>query len=562
MKHTRRDPQVGYLDSSLWLPKQQVNADALKAALTYAITGRESVETYSLYEETADHLLVPRAFLPVSSMPFPIYDCRPKTFQRTGITSRIKLDHRMIDGVLQPVQETTQRDALKALMAATGGILQLRCGGGKTVTFLEMVARTQVPTLVIIDNVQLMNQWIGEAKQLLDVPGGLGLIQGPVFDWQKGLVFSTYHTIANWADEMPAETRNWFGLVCWDEGHHVGAPTFQKTATMFPGQRVLLTATPKRPDGAHVAYEAHIGQVVYQNLMQELKAKVVFHQTGFNLSPEAQKTTLDTTGEMHLGLLGGAYARWPEHLALVLSDINRFRQENRKVLVLSPSVDELVNLYTMWELQEWDARKLAGKLMTDLLPAGWDTATVLEKKLVDAYKAEIASLDKILSTNKNDQVARANFERRRNHLQHKLDRHDADKQLIRQAEQVRREYIDRIVRAGQAGMITRRVKEELRQGLTKTCDVIFAISRYGREGLDWPALDTVVATMPFSDRNILQQVMGRATRTGPVKQPPIIKFYVHNVGPVQGMARKLKRHLRAWPADEGGPIIFEDQHGL
>jgi hypothetical protein len=82
--------------------------------------------------------------------------------------------------------------------------------------------------------------------------------------------------------------------------------------------------------------------------------------------------------------------------------------------------------------------------------------------------------------------------------------------------------------------------------------VIFAIMKYGKEGLDDKKLSAIVACEPMSDKNTLQQVMGRPRN----KQNSELVFLEDNVGPLIGQCQKLRRHLRDWAPDEGGPFHY------
>ena len=63
--------------------------------------------------------------------------------------------------------------------------------------------------------------------------------------------------------------------------------------------------------------------------------------------------------------------------------------------------------------------------------------------------------------------------------------------------------------------------------------------------------------MPFSSKNVLQQLMGRPTRAHNDKKHPVVIFYEDNIGPIIGMCKKLRKHLREWAHEEGGPFDYE-----
>lgn len=558
MKLIRRDPEKGYMDTRLWVPKSRINVEGVKNALTFTTQERDSIKVFTLFKETRDHLLVPREFWSEDQWDFPVVDCRIHTFPFVDVQSRIKLDHLPDgNGVLRPTGKTVQTEALHALLGARGGVLQLACGKGKTVIFLEFVSRVKVPTLIVIDNTQLLEQWKKEIDRHLTVPGGVGLIQGKVFDWKKAVVLTTYQTLSERADTFPEEARRWFGLVGWDEGHHVGAPTFSKTADLFHGRRILLTATPDREDGQHVIYRFHIGQVLYKDLRQDLKPKIYFYWTGFSLdqeNPLVRAATEDKNRDLHIGKLAGYLGQWKERLELILKLARDAKAEGRKVLVLSNSIDELGNLFAMWQ----------GKaLFTDVsvpTPAEvGETAlpNLLEEKHLKKLFRDLAAFREAHGKTK-DVSKRTQLSDRIKGIEIALQQHECGKKVQALLEKRQKEYVKELVAApSDAGLMIHQVKTEIRANLLKTKDVVFAVSKYGREGLDSPDLDTVIICEPMSSRNTLQQVIGRIQRKKQGKKTPVAVFLEDDIGPMIGMCTTLRRHLRDWPHEESGPYEYE-----
>jgi hypothetical protein len=106
-------------------------------------------------------------------------------------------------------------------------------------------------------------------------------------------------------------------------------------------------------------------------------------------------------------------------------------------------------------------------------------------------------------------------------------------------------------------MMVFKVPAKERKRLFDTTPITFAITKYGKEGLNSEALDTILVSSVFSSRNGLQQLNGRNTRDFVGKKSPVTVFYEDNIGHVIGMCRKLKKHLREWDHSEGGPYDFE-----
>jgi hypothetical protein len=551
------DPNTGYIGTHLYIPKTAVNAEGVKKTLTFEIYDQESVRMLYLYEEGPHHLMVPRSLWDLAAFPkIPFIDLRPKTYARTGIKSRIKLDHRQVGGRLAPTGKTLQRDALASLLNCQGGTLQLGCGKGKTVVALELAARLQVPTLILVDNTHLMHQWREAIEQFLEVPGGVGIIQGDKREWRKSVVVGTYQTLANWADSMGEGVRRWFGLIIPDEGHHIGAPIFSKSAPLFYGKRVALTATPERADGAHVVCLYHIGKVVHKDVRQETPPAISFKWTGLSLDHENIKVMAavnDMNGDVHLRKLAGHLGQWRERLNILLGEFHKAVDEGRKVIVLSHSVAEVVNLMALWgddkaELYSGTAYPTPQELGLTGEPIELHPIRIAKlKTLIHDITHHLAKTPDIPPN------ARARAEAKLEECRTLLEGHEIHKKLERVYEKRLREYVKVLIsKPSTAGLFTYGVKPAVRMKMLRERRIIFAIMKYGREGLDDKDLDTVFMSGPVSDRNTIQQIMGRPRDKGNAK----LIIFEDDIGPLLGQCKKMRKHFRNWPIDEGGPFPY------
>jgi len=565
MKVIQRQPDVGYLDNMLWVPKSAVNVDGVKAALTFAFSDNydeKKTRNVVLWRETDNHLLVPRSFWKTEDFSFPIFDIRPTEFQHVQITSKIKLDHRLkeVNGqqILLPTGEDVQRKSFKALQDASSGTLQLACGKGKTCVALHFAAWRSMPTLIVLPDTQLLEQWRVEIDKLLDVPGGVGLIQANKFDWQKAIVLTTYHTIgARCASGLPEEVRRWFGTVIWDEGHHIPAPTFCPSAEAFYGFRLSLTATPERSDGWHVISEFHVGPIIFRDLSQTLKPRNIFLWTGLELPQDAD--VYDRNGEIHFLMQSAYNATWPERRNMVLDDVAAAVAEGRKVLVLSGSEQEILNLAELWETGNWET--YSGQLFSDIAyptPAEMNLTT----PAVRLSEIEVQQLQSNLYVVEGSIAAGTgniqNLQLIARSIADKLEQHNAFNKFEAEYNRRKKNYIKALVpRLKRCGIMIHKVAPALRKKFIDEQQVVFAITKYGKEGLDAPDLDTVLVSSLFSDKNILQQLMGRPTREKDGKKKPVIIFYEDNVKPIIAMCTKLRKHLRGWSHEDGGPYDYE-----
>jgi hypothetical protein len=249
---------------------------------------------------------------------------------------------------------------------------------------------------------------------------------------------------------------------------------------------------------------------------------------------------------------------------MLLQDCADAVQENRQVLLLSNSIDEVVNLMALW------SRGANTPLLTDIpYPSPAEVGEqITPLALTDPEGKRLErNLHKKRKQVEQARVDPAVHPKRLQEWEGQLLSIETDyscylvhRKLEAENDRRRRDYIKTLINEpATAGVLTYEVPAALRQEFVKTKQVIFAITKYGREGLDAPRLDTLLVSTPFSSKNGLQQLMGRLTgRPMPGKKKCVIVFYRDNIGPMHGMCEKLERHLRNWDTESGGP--FDSEH--
>jgi superfamily II DNA or RNA helicase len=274
-------------------------------------------------ELVGEHVRVPRHFM---DAPEPVEVITP-TWDRLPIESKT---------VLRPQQV----DALAAMVDAEHGILNLGCGHGKTVIALNYIASQGVKAIVIVNRTNLISQWRDEALLHLDITRDkIGTVQGNRWEYEgKYIVIASINTLASRYDSLPGGFADSFGVVIFDECHHLSAPMFRKVCPMFSGKRHGLSATPKREDGYERAFMYHLGKVYFSNISQELVPDVVFVKTNLeedHVSDDAK----DVTGEIHHRKLCAWLGSVPIRNQLILEIVQSMLSAGHKVLCLTHSVD-------------------------------------------------------------------------------------------------------------------------------------------------------------------------------------------------------------------------------
>ena len=150
----------------------------------------------------------------------------------------------------------------KQIIDTGGGIVSLKCGGGKTVLALYILSQLKLKTLVVVHKDFLMTQWYDRILEFIP-DAKIGKIQQDTIDIEdKDIVLAMVQSLS--MKEYPEDTFESFGLVIFDECHHLGAEVFSKCMAKVQSKYMLgLSATPNRKDGLRKVFEWYIGNIAY-----------------------------------------------------------------------------------------------------------------------------------------------------------------------------------------------------------------------------------------------------------------------------------------------------------
>ena len=187
-------------------------------------------------------------------------------------------------GTLRPEQRVAVDDVYAMLHAGRlGGIIQAKPGWGKTVAALALVARLNLPALVVVHKEFLMDQWMERIGKFLPA-AKIGRVQQDECDFRgKTVVMGMVHSLGM-KGRYPDELFSWPGLVITDEVHRIGARTWATVPPKFRAKyRLGFTATPRRKDGADDVFFQHIGPIVFAGKEERLKPVVKRVWSNFRL---------------------------------------------------------------------------------------------------------------------------------------------------------------------------------------------------------------------------------------------------------------------------------------
>lgn len=341
-----RDPNIGYRDTWLWLPKKHISVEVIKNSLTVPVSVKDDVVFVRLWRDSPYHLGVPREKIRVEDLAYPVVDLTPTSYEKVRFHSKVVLDY------IHPELDE-QKHAFADMIAASNGILNLACGKGKTVVALHHIAQRGVPALIINDKTHILQQWTREINRFLVVPGEIGWIQGSPerWRWKHPITLASLKSLAMYADQVPPEMTSWFGTVIWDEIHHLSADEFSRTADLFYGARFGATATVERDDGGELLYLWHVGKVVHENLKQDVIPSITFFKSMTRLDmddPDTFRSCTDRSGEIHIRRLASFVGMRPEEIAFARSVIDEGVKRDRDILAVTLSKEHAQYLHELY----------------------------------------------------------------------------------------------------------------------------------------------------------------------------------------------------------------------
>jgi len=228
---------------------------ALKKVLTvrpFSFVNPMAQPKYKVYHEDSKWLYLPKHFGIERYGVVPTTRDVAKTAERNW----------EFTGALRPVQLPVVNSFL--LPEPHDGIISLHTGGGKTVCALYIASRLRVPTLVVVHNTFLRDQWVDRVKSFLP-NARIGRVQADVCDVEdKDVVIVMLQTLS--MKELNVDVFASIGLVIVDECHHIASEVFVQALPKVTSRYMLgLSATPDRKDRLMFAIHWFLGPLLYKS---------------------------------------------------------------------------------------------------------------------------------------------------------------------------------------------------------------------------------------------------------------------------------------------------------
>lgn len=238
--------------------KATVPVESLRKTLTVKpyvpkvfVSNPNSVPRYKVYKEVDDSLYLPKHF------GIDQYGVPSESTRDVEPTEAARWTFR---GSLRPAQDAVVNSFL--LPTPHDGVLSLHTGGGKTVCALYIASQLRLPTLVIVHNSFLRDQWEERVRMFLP-DARIGRIQGDTCEVEgKDVVIAMLQTIS--MKDIPIATFKPIGLVVVDECHHIASEVFVQALPKVTSKYMLgLSATPQRKDGLMFVAHWFLGPLLY-----------------------------------------------------------------------------------------------------------------------------------------------------------------------------------------------------------------------------------------------------------------------------------------------------------
>jgi superfamily II DNA or RNA helicase len=229
--------------------------------------------------EVGDTLVIPRGFirwtiwiLRDAGVQFQVEN---QTRRRPGVGFRFT-------GQLRDFQE----EAVEAVLRRDFGTLSAPTGSGKTIMALAVIAKRRQPTLIVVHNKELLNQWIDRIGVFLGLSADqVGVIGDGRQTIGQAVTVGMVQTLCKCAHEIAPH----IGFLIADECHRCPSRTFTEAVTAFDFKFMLgLSATPWRRDGLSRLIYWFLGDKVHEvereGLIEDghiLEAEVVIRETDF-----------------------------------------------------------------------------------------------------------------------------------------------------------------------------------------------------------------------------------------------------------------------------------------
>lgn len=355
------------------------NLIQLKTALTVrpyipsVFVKPQYVQKYPVFVETKDHIFVPKHYGIAEFGPPPKSERDvPKTPAEFW-----KFEGKIRDNQVEVVNSYLTPEP-------RDGIISLQTGGGKTVCALYIASQIQVPTIVLVHNTFLRDQWIDRIKAFLP-KARIGSLQADVVDIDnKDITVAMLQSVA--LKEYPRGTFERFGLVIVDECHHIASEAFSRAVPKLTCKHMLgLSATPERKDRLMCVINWFLGPMLYKSdTSDKVDEKVKVEVYEFTGDEKYNEIIYNNSGVMFTTLMINKVVEYEPRNTMVAGLIEDLAdEEGRQILIMTDRVGHTKTLFDLLPDHKKDMACILGRDVPAKTRAEWCST---KKILIATYQ--------------------------------------------------------------------------------------------------------------------------------------------------------------------------------
>ena len=235
-----------------------------------------------------------------------------------------------------------QQIAINHMLKYDNGILCAPTGFGKTVIGCKLIAERKVNTLILVNKIQLLNQWKDRIKEFLDVKE-----VGEISSKKKNItnVIDVVSVKSLWNNGNVLDIAKNYGMIIIDECHHTAAYTFEQAINTGNAKYVYgISATPERENGHTPIIKMQCGDIRYKvdsltfNKKLNIPMKVIAKKSRLNF-------TNQNIDNYELNEINDLIAKDIIRSENIIKDIKKEYDNGKNILVLTERLELMNYIY-------------------------------------------------------------------------------------------------------------------------------------------------------------------------------------------------------------------------
>lgn len=225
-----------------------------------------------------------------------------------------------------------QQSVLKDVLQKTQGVIVAPTGFGKTVLGVAVISKLKLKTLIIVNRVNLAEQWESQIKKFTSNIN-IGKLYDQYNELGADIDIATIQSLAAYKD-IEKIVKN-YGLIIIDEAHHVASSSYERLIRKFHAKYIIgLTATLKRSDGLESIITAMIGPVITEVAIdsKQIRRLLTVRLTGFKVSSTDDASINDSYQKLYEN---------KERNEMIIKDIKASFETKKNILVLTDRMSHI-----------------------------------------------------------------------------------------------------------------------------------------------------------------------------------------------------------------------------